>query len=133
MQQALDASTEGFQWITDAFILPTAALLLTCGMVGDLYGRKKTYLAGLALFCLGCVVCLTAGSVVHAPRRRHRRRRRTPPGPRADVLTYSGERPATGRWPAALHRSTAFNARAVRACRSPGSRSPTRCRTRRPP
>ncbi|MFG2957349.1 MFS transporter [Streptomyces sp. NPDC048291] len=64
MQQALDASTEGLQWITDAFILPTAALLLTCGMVGDLYGRKKTYLAGLALFCIGCLVCLTAGSVV---------------------------------------------------------------------
>ncbi|MFG2969774.1 MFS transporter [Streptomyces sp. NPDC048288] len=64
MQQALDASTVGLQWITDAFILPTAALLLTCGMVGDLYGRKKTYLAGLVLFCLGCLVCLTAGSVV---------------------------------------------------------------------
>ena len=64
MQQALDASTEGLQWITDAFILPTAALLLTCGMVGDLYGRKKTYLAGLALSSLGCLVCLTAGSVV---------------------------------------------------------------------
>ena len=29
MQQALDASTAGLQWITDAFILPTAALLLT--------------------------------------------------------------------------------------------------------
>ncbi|WAP60024.1 MFS transporter [Streptomyces sp. S465] len=64
MQQALDASTTGLQWITDAFILPTAALLLTCGMVGDLYGRKKTWLAGLALFCLGCLVCLTADGVV---------------------------------------------------------------------
>lgn len=64
MQQALDASTAGLQWITDAFILPTAALLLTCGMVGDLYGRKKTWIAGLALFCIGCLVCLTAGGVV---------------------------------------------------------------------
>ncbi|MGP4007199.1 MFS transporter [Streptomyces sp. 4N124] len=64
MQQALDASTAGLQWITDAFILPTAALLLTCGMIGDLYGRKKAYLGGLALFCLGCLVCLTADSVV---------------------------------------------------------------------
>ncbi|MFK4101992.1 MFS transporter [Streptomyces sp. NPDC019531] len=64
MQQALDASTAGLQWITDAFILPTAALLLTCGMIGDLYGRKKTWLAGLVLFCLGCLVCLTAGTVV---------------------------------------------------------------------
>ncbi|MGI5452310.1 MFS transporter [Streptomyces sp. CA-249302] len=64
MQQALDASTVGLQWITDAFILPTAALLLTCGMIGDLYGRKKMYVVGLAVFCLGCLVCLTAGSVV---------------------------------------------------------------------
>lgn len=64
MQQALDASTSGLQWITDAFILPTAALLLTCGMLGDLYGRKKVYLAGLVVFCLGCLVCLTADSVV---------------------------------------------------------------------
>ncbi|MFF4833287.1 MFS transporter [Streptomyces sp. NPDC001315] len=64
MQQALDASTAGLQWITDAFILPTAALLLTCGMIGDLYGRKKTWLAGLVLFSLGCLVCLTADGVV---------------------------------------------------------------------
>lgn len=64
IQQALDASTVGLQWITDAFILPTAALLLTCGMIGELYGRKKTWLAGLVMFCLGCLVCLTAGSVV---------------------------------------------------------------------
>ncbi|MET7683894.1 MFS transporter [Streptomyces sp. NPDC005423] len=63
MQQALDASTAGLQWITDAFILPTAALLLTFGMVGDLYGRKKTYVAGLTLFALGCLLCLTAHSV----------------------------------------------------------------------
>ncbi|WP_046727288.1 MFS transporter [Streptomyces humi] len=64
IQQALDASTAGLQWITDAFILPTAALLLTCGMIGDLYGRKKTWLAGLALACVGCLVCLTANGVV---------------------------------------------------------------------
>ncbi|MFE6889574.1 MFS transporter [Streptomyces sp. NPDC057694] len=63
LQQALGASTVGLQWITDAFILPTAALLLTCGMIGDLYGRKKVYLAGLVLSALGCLVCLTANGV----------------------------------------------------------------------
>ncbi|MHC3469352.1 hypothetical protein ACYF6T_11595 [Streptomyces sp. 7R007] len=31
LRQALDASTAGLQWITDAFPLPTAALLPTCG------------------------------------------------------------------------------------------------------
>ena len=64
IQQALDASTTGLQWITDAFILPTAALLLTCGVIGDLFGRKKMYLIGLALSCVGCLVALTAHSVV---------------------------------------------------------------------
>jgi len=63
IQQALDASTVGLQWITDAFILPTAALLLTFGVVGDLYGRKKIYLSGLCLTVLGCLVALTAHSV----------------------------------------------------------------------
>jgi EmrB/QacA subfamily drug resistance transporter len=63
IQQALNASTTGLQWITDAFILPTAALLLTFGMIGDLFGRKKTFLTGLAVFCLGCLLCLTAGGV----------------------------------------------------------------------
>ncbi|GJF33588.1 MFS transporter [Kitasatospora sp. NE20-6] len=64
IQQGLDASTEGLQWITDAFILPTAALLLTFGIIGELYGRKKTYAGGLAVFSLGCLVCLTAEGVV---------------------------------------------------------------------
>lgn len=64
IQQALDASTTGLQWITDAFILPTAALLLTCGVIGDLFGRKKMYLIGLTLSCLGCLVALTAHGVV---------------------------------------------------------------------
>ncbi len=64
IQQALDAPTTGLQWITDAFILPTAALLLTCGVIGDLFGRKKMYLIGLTLSCLGCLVALTGHSVV---------------------------------------------------------------------
>lgn len=64
LQKGLDASTTELLWITDAFVLPTATLLLTCGMLGDLYGRKKTYLGGLALFCIGYLVCLTASSVV---------------------------------------------------------------------
>ena len=63
IQQALSASTAGLQWITDAFILPTASLLLTFGIVGDLYGRRKVYLAGLSLTVLGCLIALTAQGV----------------------------------------------------------------------
>ena len=64
IQQALDASTAGLQWITDAFILPTTALLLSFGVIGDLYGRKKIYLFGLSCTSLGCLVALTAHGVV---------------------------------------------------------------------
>ena len=64
IQQALNASTAELQWVTDAFILPTAALLLTCGVLGELYGRKKVYIAGLALFCAGSLVCLASPNAV---------------------------------------------------------------------
>ena len=64
IQQALNASTSGLQWITDAFILPTTALLLSFGVIGDLFGRKKVYLAGLGFTVIGCLVALTAHSVL---------------------------------------------------------------------
>lgn len=64
IQQALDASTAGLQWITDAFILPTTALLLSFGVIGDLYGRKKVYLGGLTCTIVGCLIALTAHGVV---------------------------------------------------------------------
>ena len=64
LQQALGASTAGLQWITDAFILPTTALLLSFGIIGDLYGRKKVYLAGLSFTVIGCLIALTAHGVV---------------------------------------------------------------------
>lgn len=64
IQQGLHASTSELQWITDAYILPTAALLLTFGTIGDRFGRKKTFLAGLALVALGSLAALIATSAV---------------------------------------------------------------------
>ncbi|MEU6258555.1 MFS transporter [Streptomyces sp. NPDC047043] len=62
IQQGLSASTSDLQWISDAFILPMAALILTFGLIGDLYGRKKAYLVGLLLFAAGSLTSLTASS-----------------------------------------------------------------------
>ncbi|MEU9864061.1 MFS transporter [Streptomyces sp. NPDC047971] len=44
----LDASA--LQWAVTAFALPSGGFLLLFGRIGDLYGRKKLFLAGLALF-----------------------------------------------------------------------------------
>ncbi|MFJ8743460.1 MFS transporter [Embleya sp. NPDC127516] len=61
--RGLHASTSDLQWISDIFILPMAALSLTFGLIGDLYGRKKAFPAGLALLAIGSATNLTAHSV----------------------------------------------------------------------
>lgn len=61
IQRGLHASTSDLQWISDAFVLAMAALILTFGLIGDKYGRKKAYLGGMALFAVGSAVNLTAG------------------------------------------------------------------------
>src|SRR3954447_25872200 len=50
IQRELGAGISGLQWIVDAYTLTFAALLLTGGALGDRYGRKRFYLAGLAVF-----------------------------------------------------------------------------------
>ncbi|MCZ0984991.1 MFS transporter [Streptomyces diastatochromogenes] len=63
IQRALHASTSQLSWVSDAFVLPMAALILTAGVFGDVHGRKKVYQAGLALSSLGALVALCAQSV----------------------------------------------------------------------
>ncbi|MEU6352500.1 MFS transporter [Streptomyces sp. NPDC047072] len=63
VQRALNASTSQLSWVSDAFVLPMAALILTAGVFGDVHGRKQVYQAGLALSFLGGLVALCAHSV----------------------------------------------------------------------
>ncbi|MEU7297465.1 MFS transporter [Streptomyces exfoliatus] len=46
----LGLDQSALQWAVTAFALPSGGFLLLFGRVGDLYGRKKLFLAGLALF-----------------------------------------------------------------------------------
>ncbi len=50
-------------WVSDAFALPVAALILTDGVFGNVYGRRKVYLSGLGLCVMGVLVSLCATSV----------------------------------------------------------------------
>jgi MFS family permease len=50
-------------WISDAFLLPTAVLELTFGVLGDLFGRRRLLLYGGALIVIGAIVSATAGAV----------------------------------------------------------------------
>ncbi|MEU9714499.1 MFS transporter [Streptomyces sp. NPDC047976] len=46
----LGLSQSGLQWAVTAFTLPSGGFLLLFSRIGDLYGRKKLFLAGLAVF-----------------------------------------------------------------------------------
>jgi EmrB/QacA subfamily drug resistance transporter len=53
----LHAGVSSLQWIVDGYVLAFASLLLTGGILGDRYGRKKMFLAGLSLFTLASFAC----------------------------------------------------------------------------
>jgi MFS family permease len=55
-QRALEFSTENRQWIITVYALSFGSLLLVGGKLGDLFGRKWTFIAGLAGFSLASAV-----------------------------------------------------------------------------
>jgi EmrB/QacA subfamily drug resistance transporter len=53
LARVLHAGTSSLQWITDAYTLCFAALLIPAGALGDRYGRRISLIGGLAVFALG--------------------------------------------------------------------------------
>ncbi len=53
LARVLHAGTSSLQWITDAYTLCFAALLIPAGALGDRFGRRRSLIAGLAVFALG--------------------------------------------------------------------------------
>ncbi len=54
---SLNAGVTALQWIVDAYNLVYASLLLTAGTLADLYGRRRIFALGIALFTVGSLVC----------------------------------------------------------------------------
>jgi EmrB/QacA subfamily drug resistance transporter len=59
----LDADVSDLQWVVDAYTLVFAGLLLLAGTLGDRFGRRRTLLAGLAVFGLSSAAAAYAGGV----------------------------------------------------------------------
>ncbi|MER7645419.1 MULTISPECIES: MFS transporter [unclassified Streptomyces] len=55
-QQALHFTDADRQWIVTAYALPFGSLLLFCGRLSDLIGRKQTFLIGLSGFAVASAV-----------------------------------------------------------------------------
>nr|WP_063831175.1 MFS transporter [Streptomyces griseus] len=56
----LGLDRSALQWAVTAFALPSGGFLLLFGRIGDLYGRKRIFLGGLALFAAASVLATLA-------------------------------------------------------------------------
>jgi EmrB/QacA subfamily drug resistance transporter len=57
IQRSLHFTQSGLTWVVDAYLISFGSFLLMAGRLGDLIGRKKVFLAGVALFTLASVAC----------------------------------------------------------------------------
>ncbi len=63
VQSELHASVTQLQWVVNGYALTFAGLMLSFGTAGDLLGRKKVMLAGVAVFIAGSVIAAVAPTV----------------------------------------------------------------------
>jgi EmrB/QacA subfamily drug resistance transporter len=57
LQSALSATIAEVQWVVESYALFLAALILIGGSMGDLYGRRKIFAAGVVLFSIASAWC----------------------------------------------------------------------------
>ena len=57
IQDDLGFSQSSLAWVVNGYLITFGGLLLLAGRFGDLIGRKKVFMAGLALFTIASVVC----------------------------------------------------------------------------
>ncbi len=62
IQRSLHLSVSGLEWVVSSYLLTLAGLLLVGGRLADLYGRRRLFVAGLAVFTLSSRAAGLAGS-----------------------------------------------------------------------
>src|SRR4051794_15752472 len=62
IQHDLHFSQSGLTWVVNAFLVTFGSLLLLAGRLGDLLGRKRVFLGGVATFTVASLLCGVADS-----------------------------------------------------------------------
>ncbi|WP_307846527.1 MULTISPECIES: MFS transporter [unclassified Rhodococcus (in: high G+C Gram-positive bacteria)] len=63
IMRELDADINSVVWVTSAYLLAYAVPLLVTGRLGDRFGPKRIYLAGLVLFTAASLWCGLSGTI----------------------------------------------------------------------
>src|SRR5215831_16644837 len=63
IQASFDVGESGLQWVVTAYSLGMAVAIMSAATLADLYGRRRLYLAGIALFTAASVACGLAPSI----------------------------------------------------------------------
>jgi EmrB/QacA subfamily drug resistance transporter len=58
--RSLQADANALQWVINTYLLPLSALLLLGGAVGDRYGRRRVFIAGVMVFATASIACACA-------------------------------------------------------------------------
>lgn len=69
IQEDLGMGTTGLQWTVDAYLVALSALVLLGGSLGDLMGRRRVFVGGLAGFVVASLLCglaPTTGALIAA-------------------------------------------------------------------
>src|ERR1700750_1046580 len=62
IQNDLGFSQSSLAWVVNAYMIAFGGLLLLAGRLGDLLGRRRVFLSGLALFTVASLFCGVADS-----------------------------------------------------------------------
>jgi EmrB/QacA subfamily drug resistance transporter len=63
IQRDLDAPASAIEWIVAGYVLAYAVMLITGGRLGDAFGRRRMFRAGVSLFTVASAACAAAPSV----------------------------------------------------------------------
>src|SRR5687767_4033248 len=62
IRQDLGFSEASLAWVINAYTLTFGGFLLLAGRLGDLYGQRRLFVGGVALFTVASLACGLAGS-----------------------------------------------------------------------
>src|SRR2546429_7682157 len=60
--QDFHSTQASLQWVVNAYVLAAAAFVVTCGDLGDIYGRRRVFVYGIGVYALASlVIALSTG------------------------------------------------------------------------